>query len=117
MKTRYSNKIIILSMIIFTSITFSCTSDGYVSCVDAKIELVNNSNAYVYYSIDPTDDYCYPENFLYPGESIVIHIGEVQASRNMPVYFEVFYRFNAPGYSNYGLDIDIERCYQKVYIN
>lgn len=115
MKPLISKLVLILSMVFFIGVNTSCIVDQ-LDCSDAQVEIINNTDFYVYYSDDPNDPWCYPDMWLNPGESVVLYYGEVHTTSDNPVFVNFFYRFHGPGDYATALDIEIEHCNNVVYL-
>lgn len=117
MKTPLKKYTYLFIVVIAVSLFSSCVRTEYVDCDNARVEILNNSDYYIYYAYPfSTDDYCYPENWIEPGGAITIPVGEIHTTSDMPEYIEFYYRFDGPGYSTYAMDIEIEYCSNRVVI-
>ncbi len=99
---------------VFTSCVYEETV--YVDCDAAYITIVNSSTSLIYYSLE--GDYCYPEDYLYPDESLTIPYGQVHWNMDLvPEYYTFYYRYNSSGEPIYALDKDIVTCDNVEYID
>jgi hypothetical protein len=68
----------------------------------------------LYFSAD--GDYCYPNDYLYPGESVLIPYGEIHSSSSNPIVFPIYYRFGSAGYADVRNDVEMLHCVQVVNV-
>lgn len=115
MKSLISKLVLILSIVFVVGVNTSCVVE-HIDCADAQVEIVNNTDAYIYYSLDPNDPWCYPDMWLNPGEILVVSYGEIHTTSDMPEYLQFFYRYDGPGDPDVSMDIEIEHCNNVVYL-
>ncbi len=53
---------------------------------------------------------------LYPGESTIMELGQVQSNIYHPDSEQFYYIFDVPGYAEEILDIEITECYTSIII-
>jgi hypothetical protein len=116
MKSIIGKITILLSVVFFIGFYSSCVEVEYLDCDNAEVVIVNNSDAYVWFSLDSVDPYCYAEDYIKPGESLIVDYGPVHSRSDMPEYLEFYYIFEDYGVPVYAVDIEIESCDNVLYI-
>jgi len=105
---------ILLSIVFLTGFSTSCIRENYIDCGDAQIEVINNTNQYIYFSTNGS--YCYASDFIEPYGSVTLSYGSLHTTADMPKYIYLDYRYGGPGYSVYQRDLEVNTCYHKEYL-
>lgn len=116
MKSIISKITLSLSLVFFIGFYSSCVEVEYLDCDNAEVVIVNNSDDYVWFSLDSVDPFCYAEDYIKPGESLIIEYGAVHSRSDMPEYLEFYYMFGGHGVPDYATDIEIESCVNTFYL-
>ena len=110
-------KITILFSVVFLLSLSACVEVEYIDCNDVRVEIINNTSYFVCYSLDPADTYCYPDNFIAPGGTLIVSYGAVHSRTDMPEFMPFYYIYGGEGEADYAMDIPIDDCYPRVYID